>query len=105
MQSIPLMIVTSGLSLFHILTKASVTAEIQLMIDLKTVKESYKKGELHNVAYSLFKQNVANPVIKIRNLMYLINVLDKAKIKSSRTTMDYRKEMRTLCFKERGMLG
>ena len=43
-QSIPIIMITDSLLLFNIITKATTTTEKRLMIDLRTVYESFKNG-------------------------------------------------------------
>ena len=43
---VPITALTDSLSLFDVITKATIPTEKRLMVDLQTVKESYKKEEI-----------------------------------------------------------
>lgn len=66
-QPIPLSMMTDSVSLFAVLTKSSTTTEKTLMIDIQTVKESYRSEELNNVAFIRFEHNMADALIKVKS--------------------------------------
>ena len=48
---IPLIIMTDSLSLFDFITKATVTTEKRLMIDLNAVREAYQKHKIMDIGF------------------------------------------------------
>lgn len=74
-KGIPLTMLTDSLSLFHELTKATVTTEKGLMIDLQNVKESYRNIEINNVAFILSEQNLADTFTKLNNNIQLMTAV------------------------------
>lgn len=52
-QLIPLTILTNSISIFDVLTKANVNTEKWLMVDLQTVKCSYRDKYINKVAFIL----------------------------------------------------
>lgn len=93
-----------SLPLFDSLTKALVTTVKRFMIDLEKVKDLYKKRELDDVASILSEHNLADPFAKVKNQMYLVIVLDKAKINHLIQQWIIRKKCETLIQKD-GILG
>lgn len=50
------------------------------MSDLQTVKELYRKQELNDVLSILSERNLADRLNKIKNQLYFMTILEKAKI-------------------------
>lgn len=71
---------TYSLSLFVVLTKSTMTTEKRLMIDLKTVKESYSKMEIDYIAYMKSEYNIAYTVTKLRTEWILLRTLNSSLI-------------------------
>lgn len=59
-RRVPLSMYTDSLSIFHVLTKAHMTNEKRLMIDLKCVKNSYKRIEIYYIAHDKSEHNIAD---------------------------------------------
>lgn len=74
-QVIPLSMRTNSLSLFDVLTKATVTTEKRLMIDLQTVKDSYRNNEINNVAFILSENNLSDKFTKVNANICLMTTL------------------------------
>lgn len=74
-QSIPLYIITDSLTLFDVLIKSTITTEKRLMMDLQTVKDSYRKMKLNNVAFVQSESMLADSLTKIKPNHLLSKVL------------------------------
>ena len=70
-----LRMLTDSLSLFDVLTKATVTTEKRLMIDLQNVKDSYHNNEIYHVAFILSENTLADPLTKLNNTIYFMDDL------------------------------
>lgn len=66
---------SNSLSRFDVLTKATVTDENRVIIDLRTVKDSYENMEIKNVAFILSEHNISDPLTKINNNITIIIAL------------------------------
>jgi hypothetical protein len=78
-RKIPITIFTDSLSLFDVLTKATVPREKRLMIDLMAIKCAYKNGELETIAFIRTQHNPADVLTKVMNPTVLTNILETAK--------------------------
>lgn len=79
-QSINILMFTDSLSLFDVLTKATVTTEKRLMIDLKTVKDSYKCQEIENICHVRSEFNPADALTKVKRNLLLEQFLETNKL-------------------------
>ena len=69
---------TDSLSLFDVITKAKITSEKRLIIDVKIVKDAYQRNELHNIAFIRSEYNPADALTKINISDILNKVLQKS---------------------------
>ena len=77
---VPLSMFTDSLSLLDVLTRAKVTTERRLMIDLQTVKESYDKKEIDNVSFIRSEYNISDALTKIKKDSILLKTLKSGKL-------------------------
>lgn len=75
-----LQLFTDSLSSFDVLTRAKTTTEKRLMIDLKSVKESYDKNEIADIAFIRSEFNIADALTKIKKHSILIETLMHGKL-------------------------
>lgn len=69
-----------SLPLFDILTKAYITTERRLMIDLKSSTDSYQDMELDFIVHIKTEHNVADALTKIRKYNFLEDVITTSKL-------------------------
>ena len=67
---IPIVMLTDSLSLFDVITKAKITSEKRLMIDVKVVKDAYQRNELHNIGFIRSEYNPADALTKVKKVTY-----------------------------------
>lgn len=79
---------TDGMSLFDVLTKASLTTEKHLMIGLQAFKDLYKNMEIDHTAYVKSEYNIGDPLTKIRNNSILLRLLSTSMLDHLVRTMD-----------------
>ena len=79
-QQTPLTMYTDSLSLFDVLTKASMTTEKRLMIDIQCIKDFSRKMEVDDIAYVKSEYDIADPLTKIRLDSILIDTLRSNKL-------------------------
>ncbi len=77
---VPLSMFTDSLSLFDVLTRAKVTTERRLMIDLQTVKESYDKKEINHVSFIRSEYNIADALTKVKKDSILLQTLKSGRL-------------------------
>ena len=65
-RKIPISMFTDSLSLFDVVTKATITAERRLMIDIAGVKQAYKTREIHTLGFIRTNYNVADALTKVK---------------------------------------
>lgn len=67
---------TDSLPLFDVLIKASETTEKgSIIIDLQTVKASYRKRKLHEVGYVRSRHNIADALTRVMKSTVMYDVL------------------------------
>ena len=71
---------TDSLSLFDVITKATVTAEKRLLIDLKDVKGAYKRHEISQVGFIRSEFNPADALTKAKRSNILQSILSTGSI-------------------------
>ena len=67
--------VTDSLSLFDIITRASITAEKRLMIDLETMKGAYKRREIEKMGFIRTAFNPADALTKAKKCLAMDDIL------------------------------
>ena len=65
-RKIPISMFTDSLSLFDVVTKATITTERRLMIDIAGVKQAYKAKEIHTLGFIRTNYNVADALTKVK---------------------------------------
>lgn len=80
MQVIFLVLMTDSLALFDILRKTLVTTKKQIIIGLQTVKYSTQEENLDDFAFILSKHDFTDRLTKVKNQLYLVNILEKEKL-------------------------
>ena len=75
-RNIPLTMVTDSLALFDVITRASITAEKRLMIDLGTVKGAYKRREIEKMGFIRTAFNPADALTKEKKCIAMNEVLE-----------------------------
>lgn len=78
--SVPLSMMTNSLSLFDVPAKATERTEKRLMIDLKTIKDSYQKHELQQVAFIRSENNPADALAKIKQSSILDSISQTSEV-------------------------
>lgn len=63
-QRIPVTMLTDSKQIFDVITKASLTAEKRLMIDIAAAREAYNRHEISNVGLVLSEHNLADSLTK-----------------------------------------
>ena len=79
---IPLSIMTDSLSLFDVITKATVTTEKRLMMDLNAVKEAYQKHDIMIIGFIRSQFNPADALTKKMTSHILDHMLLHSKIEN-----------------------
>ena len=74
-RNVPLTMVTDSLSLFDIITRASITAEKRLMIDLETVNGTFKRREIEKMGFNRTEFNPADALTKAKKCLAMEEVL------------------------------
>ena len=82
-NSIPISMVTDSLSLFDVVTRASVFAEKRLLIDIEAVKGAYKSNEIETVGFVRTSNNPADALTKVGRCPVLEEILSSAKLTQS----------------------
>ena len=72
---VPITALTDSLSLFDVITKATLPTEKRLMVDLQTVKELYKKGKLDNIWFIRSEFNPADALTKHKKDSFLETII------------------------------
>lgn len=75
-KRIPLSVFTDSLSLFDVITKATLTAERRLMIDVAGVKQAYNSQKIHTIGLIRMQYTPADALTKIRPCGALDEVLE-----------------------------
>ena len=63
---IPIVMLTDSLSPFDVITKAKITSERRLMIDVKAVKDAYQRHELGAIRFIRSEFNPADALTKVK---------------------------------------
>ena len=79
-KKIPLSVFTDSLSLFDVITKATLTAERRLMIDVAGVKEAYKTRDIHTIGFIRTQYNPADALTKVRPCGALDEVIKSGRL-------------------------
>lgn len=79
-RHIELSLMNDSLSLFDVLTKSTTTTEKTLMIDSQTIKDSYQKLELNNVAFLQSICILTDSLSKMKQSHFLSKVLSTSVI-------------------------
>lgn len=79
-KRVPLSVFTDSLSLFDVITKATLTAERRLMIDIAGVKQAYKTREIHTIGFIRTQYNPADALTKVRPCGALDDVLQSGRL-------------------------
>lgn len=72
-------VMMDSLSLFNILTKASTTTKTRLKVDLESVQNVYKNGEIQDVTCSQSEYNIADAVTKTKKQIILVETFKQAR--------------------------
>ena len=75
---IPIVMLTDSLSLFDVITKAKITSEKRLRINVKVVKDAYQRNELHNIGFIRSEYNPADALTKIKKSDILKRMLQQS---------------------------
>jgi hypothetical protein len=73
--TIPLVLLTDSLQIFHAITRLSAFSEKRLHIDAAVLRAAYEAGELHTIAHVAGGDNLADCLTKIMDSAALVNVL------------------------------
>ena len=65
-QKLPIVMLTDSLSLIDVVTKATLTTEKRLMIDIRVVKDSYHRNEIENIGFIRSEYNPADALTKVK---------------------------------------
>jgi hypothetical protein len=79
-QKVPLTLHTDSLSLFDVLTKATLPTEKRLAIDVLAIKDAYKNRELDTIAFIRTHDNPADVLTKKMSAEVLAKILRSAKL-------------------------
>jgi hypothetical protein len=79
-HEVPITIYTDSLSLFDVLTKATIPMEKRLMIDVLAIKDAYKNRELNTIGFIRTNDNPADVLTKIMAPDVLTKILSSAKL-------------------------
>jgi hypothetical protein len=79
-RNVPITIFRESLSLFDVITKATVTTERRLMIDLEVVKDAYAKREIEMLGFIRTFSNPADALTKVGRCTTLESILCAARI-------------------------
>jgi hypothetical protein len=79
-QKVPIVILTDSLSLFDVITRASITAEKRLMIDLCVVKQAYERSEVGTIGFVRTEHNPADVLAKIARCAILERIIITANL-------------------------
>ena len=82
-STIPIRIITDSPSLLYVITKATVTTKNILMIDLKTINESYHKQEIMDFGFIRSHFNPVDALTKVMKNHILEHMLIQSKIEHS----------------------
>jgi len=63
-REIPVLIMTDSKSLFDTITKLTTVSEKRLLIDIAAIRETYRTGDLTNVAHVSTEYNLADSFTK-----------------------------------------
>lgn len=74
-RTFPLQVMTDSKGLFDMVTKSSYSAERSLMIDLATIRESYGRREIDEIAHIQGENNPADAMTKIVNSNHLLDLM------------------------------
>ena len=75
---IPIVMLTDSLSLFDVITKAKITSERRLMIDVKVVKDAYQRYELGPIGFIRSEFNPADALTKVKKSDILNKMLQES---------------------------
>ena len=79
-NKVPISMFTDSLSLFDVMTKATIKTEESLMIDLTVVQECYNNSKLDQIGFIRSENNPADALTKITRNSTLEKMLDTAKL-------------------------
>jgi hypothetical protein len=79
-QKVPLTLHTDSLSLFDVLTKATLPTEKRLAIDVLAIKDAYKNREFDTIAFIRTHDNPADVLTKKMSAEVLAKILRSAKL-------------------------
>lgn len=71
---------TDSLSLFDVVTKATVTTEKRLMIDIQVVKDSYHRNEIEHISFIRSEYNPADALTKVRPNSILESIFSSSRL-------------------------
>lgn len=80
-QHIPIIMLTDSNQLFTTLTRAKLTTERRLMIDIEAVREEYNERTIANVALIRSADNYADGMTKLAPNSSLLHLLQTNKVR------------------------
>lgn len=78
-EMVLIVMLTDNISLFDVITKATITADERLMVDLSVVKDAYRKNEIEPVGFIISKYNGADALTKKKTCDAITSMLETAK--------------------------
>ena len=79
-KDIPVQLMTDSKSLFDTITKLSTVSEKRLLIDIAAIRETYRNGELSNVAHVASEYNLADCFTKRTKSNLLRHLMETGKL-------------------------
>ena len=79
-QKLPIVMLTDSLSLFDVVTKATLTTEKTLLMDIKGFKDSYHFNEIENIGFIRSEYNPADTLTKVKPSSILEIILSSSQL-------------------------
>lgn len=74
-RTLPMRILTDSASLYHVMTRATLTTERRLIIDLMAARESYARGEISDIGLIRSQYNPADELTKDTDCSRLLAIM------------------------------
>ena len=71
---------TDSRSLFDVITRNTSTSEVRLMVDVRSMRESYERMEISDLGWIRSEHNPADALTKMKENSVLNAILDEGKI-------------------------